>query len=160
MKIKFGIIVFSIFLMACGSSEQKTDAAAGSETAANEKFIIKASNMQYLALGPNNVLIANQADPTKAEVFEKIDIGGGKYNLRASNGKFMCDDRAKSDSVFADKEKASDWEQFEIVALEGAKVNLKSSTGKYVTADLGLGGVIVSVHDQASDWELFELEKK
>jgi major membrane immunogen (membrane-anchored lipoprotein) len=162
MKTKISAAILGIvFLAACGSSDtskdQATDAAA---VGASEKFSIKASNMQYLSVGANGVLIANQTDPTKAEVFEKISLGNGKYNLKVSNGKFVCDDRAKSDSVFADKTNASDWEQFEVINIDATKINIKSSTGKYLSADLGSGAFVAAKQDKASDWETFIIEKK
>jgi len=155
-KISLAIIALS-FLMGCGSSEQSKEQGTN---AATGKFVLKAFNMKYLALGPGNVLIANQTDSTKAEVFEKIDLGNGKYNLKASNGLFVCDDRAKDDSVFADKTNASDWEQFEIIAVDEMKVNIKSSSGKYVSANLGESGVLFSKYDHSSDWEVFFMEKR
>lgn len=159
MKAKITIILAAVFLMACNSSEQKTTETTET-TPTTEKFILKASNMQYIGFGANNCLLANEPDPTKAVVFEKISLGNGKYNLKASNGMFVCDDRGKNDSLLADKTNASDWEQFEIVAVDETKVNIKSSAGKFVTADLGSGGVLVSHHDKASDWELFTIEQK
>ncbi len=114
----------------------------------------------YLSMQEDGSFKANQPDPTKAEVFEKVDLGAGKTGLKAANGKFVSDNRAKNSVLEASADHASDWEKFEIMALDQTKINLKTSAGKFVSADLGKGAIINANSDKASDWEAFIMESK
>lgn len=121
---------------------------------------LKASNNMYVAINADSLLVADQPDASKAEVFEKVDQGNGKLALKTSKGKFVSDDRGRNNNLVANRVVASEWEQFEIIALGESKVNLKSSTGKMVCADIDMKGVLFANRDQASGWETFILEER
>jgi len=161
MKTKIGAAVIALlFLMACGSDQPKQEeqnTTAETQPSGN-KFILKAANMMYIAVQPDSTLKASQPDPTKADVFERVDLGDGKTALKTANGRYVTDNRAGSSELRGFCEHASDWEQFEIIALDQAKVNIKASSGKYVSADLGKDGIINASSEHASDWEAFTLE--
>jgi hypothetical protein len=162
MKTKIGTAGIALFfLMACGSSEQKQEPAQTETTAQSNKYIMKASNMMYVTIGSDQVLVANEPNPTKAETFEKMDLGNGKSALRASTGKYVSDDREKDGQLDVFREEAHEWETFEVIALDNTKVNIKSSRGKYVGADYDkLDGKLAASRDEAHDWEAFDLEPK
>jgi len=162
MKTKISAAIIAlVFLMACGSSEQKPGDQATSETSAQgQKFTLKAANAMYITIQPDSSLRANQPDPTKAEVFEKVDLENGKSALRASNGRYVTDERGKNSIMDVVYDHANDWETFEFIALDPTKINIKSSIGKFVSADLGQDGVITANRDKASDWEAFTMEMK
>jgi hypothetical protein len=161
MKTKIGAAIIALFfLMSCGSSEQKTEDQKQSETKQNLKFILRASTFKYVTIGADSILVANQSDPTKAEVFEKVDLENGKSAIRASNGKFVSDNRANQSKIDAFRDQASGWEEFEIIAVDQTKVNIKSSAGKFVSADQSKGDRLVADRDKAGAWETFDLEPK
>jgi hypothetical protein len=163
MKTKISAAVIALFfLMGCGSSEQPKQEEQKQPEAAvqNLKFIIKASNSQYVVMGPDSILVASEPIPTKALVFEKIDLENGKIGLRVPFGKYVCDDRGKEYYIYANKEHCSDWEMFEIVAVDQWTFHLKSSTGKYVSADQSLGNKLIANRDKPSSWETFRMEEK
>jgi hypothetical protein len=162
MKTKIGAAIIGLlFLMACGSDKPKTEEQTQDQTAASTKFALKATNMMYLVIGPDSVLVANQADPTKAEVFEKVDMGNGKCALKAaSNGKFVSSDLGHNYVVDVIRDAASGWETFEIIALDPTTINIKDSNGKFISADLGADSRLSANRDQASTWETFYLEPR
>lgn len=162
-KISGAILI--LFLMACGSNTNQTTfapepAPAVATAGQGQKFLLKAANSMYVVIAPDSGLVASQPDPTKAEVFEKIDLGNGKSALKASNGKFVSDNRNKNSKVDAFRDKAQGWEEFEIIALNPTAVNIKTSAGKYVCADLGGGNVLIANRDKAGQWETFFIENK
>jgi hypothetical protein len=160
MKTKISAVLISLlFIMSCGTEEQPKDGASA-ENAKGNKIVLKASNNMYVISSGDTALLAVQPDAAKAEVFEKIDQGNGKYALKASTGKFVTDDRTKKNVLSANRDAVGEWEQFEIITLEGGKINLKSSAGKIVCGDQGSGGILVANRDQASEWETFTAEPK
>lgn len=162
MKTKIsGAVIALFFLMACGSSDQPKEEEKQPEVVApSKKFVIKAHNMMYVVINSDSVLVANQADPTKAEVFEKIDQGNGKFALRASTGRYVSNNQANSFVVDVIRNTPSDWEQFELIALDQTTANIKASSGKYISADLASTNILYGNKDIASDWETFTLEEK
>lgn len=120
MKFKITTGIFLIFLMACGTVDKSA------------KFSLKASNNMYLAIDTNSMLVANQPDSSKAEIFEKTDQGNGKWTLKTSAGKFVTDNRNGPSNLFAILNWAGEWEMFEIISLDETKINIKSSRGKFV----------------------------
>lgn len=162
MKTKIATLFSLVILMACGSGNQTAPAEQGTEVkAAIPKFIIKASNNQYLSINPDkSLLTANQPNAALAETFEIIDQGNGKIALRVSTGKYVCADQSKNFNVVADRDYAGAWETFEMIRLDQSKVNFKAFTGKYVCADQGAGGVLMANRDGAADWETFVVEPK
>jgi hypothetical protein len=153
MKTKISIVLISVlFMMACGTSEQQEAPKQESN-----KMVLKAYNNMYVIIVGDTALIANQPDSTKAEVFEKIDQGNGKWALKTSGGKFITDDGTK---LVANRTEVQAWELFEIIPVEGSQINLKSYTGKIVCVDGGMGARLFSNRDQASTWETLTVEPR
>jgi hypothetical protein len=163
MKTKISVTAIALlFLMACGSDSKK-ETTASSETdkkAMADKFIIKASNSMYLSISSDSLLIANQPDPTKAEVFEKVDLGNGWMGIKTSGGKFLSDNQANESKVDAIRTKASTWEEFEIIALDQLTAVIRTSGGKYICADQSRDNVLFANRDKAGAWETFIFEAK
>ncbi|HTA61962.1 MAG TPA: hypothetical protein VK835_05880 [Bacteroidia bacterium] len=156
MKTKISVVFISLlFLMSCGSSEQPKN-----ETPESNKMILKAYNNMYVVVYGDTAVTANQPDAAKAEVFEKIDQGNGKWALKTSSGKFLTDEASKDHFVLATKTQVGATEQFEIINLENSQINIKASTGKAISADLYLGHKLIANRDQASGWETFTAEPK
>ena len=120
------------------------------------RFILKASNNQYLSMDTTNLMLtANQPDSTKAEIFQLIILRGGNA-LKASNGKFVCVDFGRSAMLFAESDRASGWEILQLISAGPTKINLISATGTYVSADQFKGNIIIADRDKALEWETFE----
>ncbi|HEX8515130.1 MAG TPA: hypothetical protein VF868_02945 [Bacteroidia bacterium] len=154
--------ITTLVLSSCGSSERQADEQKDSVSSihSDSKFIIKASNMMYLTINPDSSLVANQPDPTKAEVFQRVDLGNGKVAIKASTGRFLSNNLSKNSTVDVIREKPSGWEEFEVIALDPISVNIRSFDGKYVSADIGSDGKVTANRDAASTWETFSLEPK
>jgi len=158
MKTKISIALISLlFMMACGTSEK-----AKEEKPESNKMVLKAYNNMYVAVYGDTAVAANQSDETKAEVFEKIDQGNGKWALKTSKGKFLTDEAGKDHFVLATKTQVGATEQFEIVPVDGndSQIFLKANTGKTVSADLYLGHKLIANRDNSSTWETFTVEPK
>lgn len=123
------------------------------------KFIIKADDGNYITLTQDFHLVANQPDSSKAEVFEKVDLGNGLIAIKASNGKFVCDERNENSGLIANREVAQNWETFRIIG-NLKSLNIQSSTGMFVCADHGSNNMVIANKPKASSWETFELIKK
>jgi hypothetical protein len=162
MKTKLSAIIILFFLMACDSGENTSQGEKQAEEAKQPemKFILKASNNNFVALTADFALVANQTEAGKAEVFEKIDLGGGKCSFKASNGKFITDDRSKNSQMFANRDANGEWETFEVVNLDSSSVNIKTSAGKFVSCDQSKNDIFYADRDQANDWEKFVLVKQ
>lgn len=164
MKTALSAIFVSIILMSCGSGDKQGQAdkqAEGNQQAqAGIKFILKASNSQYITINSDQVLVANEPITTKAEVFEKIDLGNGKCAIKTSNGKFVSADRSNFAKLTANRDNCGEWETFEIIAIDKASINIKTSEGKYVTSDRGKGDILMGDRPNAGDWETFVLEQQ
>jgi hypothetical protein len=161
MKTKISATIIALFfLTACGSSDQnKTEDEKQPEVAVpSQKFKLKASNMMYVVINTDSSLVANQPDPTKAEVFERVDKENGKCALKASNGKFVCANRARKDYMLANSDNNWEWETFEIIALDQTKINIKTSNGKFVSSDASLDHTLIANRDLAQSWETFDME--
>ncbi|MDF2437832.1 MAG: coagulation factor 5/8 type domain protein [Bacteroidota bacterium] len=159
MRAKISLIIVALFIMACGSEKSNPDTQTSEQQAApvSEKFILKANNSQFVSLGENNMLVPNQTDPTKATVFEKIDLGNGRCSLKAANGKFVSADRSRNSVLYADKDVANEWETFEIVALDETHVHIKTTEPMFVTSDKGKGDILIGDRQTGRDWETFEM---
>ena len=125
-------------------------------------MIIKAFNDKYVTIVGDTALVANEPDAAKAEVFEKIDQGNGKWALKTSGGKFVTDDDSKGHALVANRTAVGGWEEFEIIPSKDndSQFNLKSYTGKIVCCDGGTGDRLFSNRDNASTWETFTIESK
>ena|ERR1700740_1432191 len=156
MKTKIGIALLPLlFMMACGTAEQSKEA----EKVESNKIILKGYNDKYVTIVGDTALVASQPDAAKAEVFEKIDQGNGKWALKTSGDKFITDDGGK---LVANRTAVGAWEEFEIIPLgnNNSQINLKSYTGKIVCVDGGMGDRLFSNRDQASTWETITVESK
>ncbi|MCE3277841.1 MAG: hypothetical protein K0S44_32 [Bacteroidetes bacterium] len=121
-----------------------------------EKFIIQAHNKNYLSVTNDHLLVANQTDPLKAEVFEQIDLGNGFSALKTSQGKFVCEDRdAKTGYLYANRDQINEWETFEITYEGFYKVTIKSSLNKYVCGYSPHGDTLTASRDNPGGWETF-----
>jgi hypothetical protein len=156
MKTKISLSVLVFFMMSCGSGEEKKQADGKEVKIANIKFVLKANNMKYLTLASDSTLVANEADASKAVVFEKIDSENGTSALKLSNGKYLCDD--PHGTLIANRDEYGAWESFQVIAVDANHVNIRASTGKFVCADLSNGGKVVANRDQGGDWETFTIE--
>lgn len=163
MKTKISAAVIALFfLAACGSSDtpKQEEQTAATEPATPTKFVLKGSNMMYLAISPaDSSVIANQPDPTKAVVFEKIDQGDGKCVIKVPSGLYLIENRNLNNQIFANSPNPWGWETFEIVALDNTKINIKGSSGMFVSTDKG-NGMVSSITDNPSDAETFIMESK
>jgi len=124
------------------------------------KFILKASGGNYIALNADKRLAAVQPDASKAEVFEKVELGDGSFALRASNGMYVCDVRDNSSRLYADRKEAKAWESFRFIGTELSAVNIKSSQGMFVCSDHSTNDGLAADKIRASTWETFEVIKK
>ena len=147
IKTKISIVILTLFMVAC-------------HPAKNNYMLLKASNNMYIVMGADSVLIANEPDASKAEVFEEVCDENGKAALKTSKGKFVSDDRGRGNLLVANRNAIGEWEQFEILKVSDERVTIKSSANKYVCADMGNKNVLFANRDQAGEWEAFALEKK
>jgi hypothetical protein len=157
MKFKISVALVSLlFMMACGTSDQ------AKEETESEKIVLKAYNNMYVVVSGDTAVIANQPDAAKAEVFEKIDQGNGKWAFKTSAGKFLTDEAGKDHFVLATKTSVGATEQFEFVPMDANDTQffIKASTGKTVSCDLYQGNKLIANRDNASTWETFTVESK
>jgi hypothetical protein len=158
MKTKISIALISLlFMMACGTSEQ-----AKEEKPESNKMILKAYNNMYVVVCGDTAVAAIQSDAAKAEVFEKIDQGNGKWALKTSTGKFLTDEAGKDHLLLATKTQVGATEQFEIVEANNSdsQIFLKANTGKTISTDLYIGNKLIANRDNSSTWETFTVEPK
>lgn len=160
MKTKISVALLALlFMMSCGSGEQGKE-----EKPESNKMVLKAYNNMYVVVYGDTAVIADQPDVAKAEVFEKIDQGNGKWAIKTSKGKFLTDEAGKDHFVLAAKNQVEGAnEQFDIVpAVDGdeSQFYLKASTGKAISTDLYLGNKLIANRDNASTWETFIVEPK
>jgi len=148
-KISLAIISFMLLISACSEDKSKS-----------MKMTLQASNNMYVVINKDSMLVANEPDAAKAEVFEKVKQPNGKWAIKTSKGKFITDERGKGNNIYANRNIAYDWESFEIIRTEPAKINLKASSGKFICADQAVGNILVANRDAAGDWETFTVEKK
>ena len=162
MKTKINIAVISLlFMMACGTSDQAKEESE--EKPETNKMRLKAFNNMYFVVMGDTAVIANQPDSVKAEIFERIDQGNGKWALKTSTGKFLTDDAEKKHLVLASKTQVGTTEQFEIVKLErgeGSQINLKAASGKTVCANVYIGYQMIADCEKPSTWEVLTVEYK
>ncbi len=125
-----------------------------------QKFILKAEGGNYLALGTDNYLYANQPDASKATVFEKVELGNGLVSFKASNGMFVSADQNVQSRLIANRKEAQGWESFTIGGNSLSSVHIKAQAGTFVCADHGKGEELIADKTKASTWETFELIKK
>ena len=84
MKTKISTALISLLLiMACQTATKTKDEEVG----VSEKIVLLAYNNMYVVVKGDTAVVANQPDAEKAEVFEKIDQGNGKWVLKTSTGK-------------------------------------------------------------------------
>jgi len=162
MKARIVSFVSLVILMACGSPNESALAEQASEPMATvTKFVIKASNNQYVSIDPTKyTLTANQPKAELAEVFEVVNLDKGKIALKINTGKYVCADQSKNMYVVADREYAGEWETFEMIKMDQSKVNFKAFNGKFFSADHGAGGIVMANRDVVSDWETFIVEPR
>ena len=153
-------VIGLVFFASCGSDTKPETDQSQPAASQNEKFILKAPNSQFLAITPLGTLVPNQVDPTKATVFEKVDLGNGKCALKASNGKYVTDDRSKNSVLHVDREKNGEWETFEIIAVDPSHVQIKAASGMFVCSDASKGDTLIANRPTAGAWETFDLQKQ
>lgn len=124
------------------------------------KIVIKSSNNKYLSIDPENcLLIANQTDSSKAEIFQVITTRIGMA-LKASNNKFVCADLSQNGSLIAKSNIASTWEIFQFISSDKNSLHILSLTGKFVCADQSNNNIVVANRNSAQEWETFKIEIK
>lgn len=153
----------ALILTSCGGGEeQKGEEQAKQETGAvSGKYTIKDSDNKYVVMNADSTLSAIEADSSKALVFEIIDAGNGKVNIKTAAGKFVCTEMNLEMKLFANRNSAGSWESFEVVRLqEPNKVNIKSVDGQFVSSDRNKGSLLFGDRIAAGNWETFTLTKK
>ena len=147
----------SMLLFSCGSNEKAPVIAA--DTIKPQRFIIKAmANNKYVSLHPDGfVLMANQDDTAKAEVFELIAKPDGKVGIQTSWGKYVGADGNIDLPLVGFREKMDAWELFQLIELADKKINIKTFTGKFVCADVKQDGKLIANRGEAYGWETFEI---
>ena len=151
MKTKIGIL-FSVLVL--------TFSACSDDKVKSNKFTLQASNNMYVVINSDSLLVATEPTAAKAEIFEKEKQPNGKWALKTSKGKYICDER-NNDALHANRSSVGDWEQFEIIRIEPTKINIKSSQGKFVCTDQGTpSNKLIANRDAAGEWESFIIEKK
>lgn len=85
------------------------------------------------------------------------DAASKKVYLQAFNGKYVCSDNAKTDSLIADRDTPADWELFEMLELGDNKVCFRNYSGKFVCSDESMGDVLIANRDNAGPWETFTM---
>jgi hypothetical protein len=88
------------------------------------------------------------------EVFTIVDLGNGKVNIKASNGKFVT--LGKDGELYAKTIVAQENETFTVVKINENWVGLKAANGKYVTSDKDKKTLIAN-RDNIAEWESFNL---
>jgi hypothetical protein len=81
------------------------------------------------------------------------------FNLKASNGLFVCANSANHDLVTADKQQANTWETFSVLKLDENNVAIISSQDKFFSAELNAKGEITANRIRIGDWETFKMIK-
>jgi len=78
-------------------------------------------------------------------------------HLRAFNGKYVCADGARNDTVLANRESPSGWETFTLLNLGNYKCVISSSANKFFSAELGHQNEITATRAHIAAWEIFEM---
>lgn len=107
------------------------------------------------------MLVANRTTPGDWERFTLFTKTDGRISLKAANGKFLCADDYRSDTLVADRDTPGDWESFTMEPQPDGKVLLKTHEGRFVSADLNLQGNyhgrLVGDRTEAGEWEQFTI---
>jgi hypothetical protein len=165
MKTTF-IAIMSLVIVtisSCGISDDINDTTASENQTSSgkspvepgKKFMLKATDNLYVAINEDGSLGVTQSDSTKAELFEIVDLGNGKVNIKATNGKFLCTDESVEFKVLPNRDSAGPWEAYEIVNMGDSKIYIKAHTGKIVCGDRNKGSVLIANRDVAGEWETF-----
>jgi len=99
-------------------------------------------------------------DQVAGEEAKRIFKNKIAFNLRASNGKFVCADAGRKDIITADKEAASSWELFSGYKLSDNKIAIASFRNKFLSAELHGKTEITANRDNVAAWEVFEIVYK
>lgn len=122
----------------------------GRQTGSEAKFTITALADGHVTLSTsagNRVavertggrVVANRDAIRDSQTFA-VSGSGGTVSLKASNGKYVCDDRNRGNLVVADRDSAGEWERFTLAHPSGTTSTLRASSSRYVCADYGKGG--------------------
>ena len=164
--MKTTLTLCAIALFACSQPTAGTNPPEPLEAAEPVvDLVLQASNGRYVCLelreehSKFNYLLANRETPGAWETFVRIPMGEGRWALRASNGKFVCADRAHGGVLVADRGEVGDWETFEEVPLADGRIAIRTTEGKFVCADQARegdeAGLLVANRDSVSSWESF-----
>jgi len=155
-------------LVACAEPNMDTTVQT-TETAPSEGIVVLLKSVEgnYISceLGLEGadraMLVANRTTPGDWERFTMYTKPDGRISLKAANGKYLCADDYRGDTLVADRDTPGDWESFTLEPQEGGSVLLKTHEGRYVAADLDLEGKyhgrLVGDRAQAGDWERFTI---
>lgn len=109
---------------------------------------------------PDEAVNATKYKITKYQIIPNLsgvtDVVEGT-SLRAYNGRFVCADKSRENTLVADRPRIGPWEAFEIVPLDGKRAALKAWNGNYVCADAGRGDILVADRTEVGPWETFEI---
>lgn len=166
--------LLTIALVACSGNgtdtpETGADQPAPAAQQLPSSFALKAANNAYVSSNAGleddraGILIADRPEAGAWEIFELLDLGGGKVAFRAANGKFVSADRSIGGLLVANRDTVGEWETFELLSFDGDRKVLRTTDGRYVTADLGLEGDLkgrlFADRSEAREWETFTLEE-
>lgn len=162
-------LVVWLFVSCAGSYLDTGGASAGSNAPLSEgvSVTLQGFDGSYVSceLGAGGadraILLANRATPGDWERFTLFPLPDGKIALQAANGKFVCADGDRGDSLVADRDSPGDREIFTVEPQEGGQVLLKTHEGSYVSADFALEGGhrgrLVGDRNEAHDQERFTI---
>ena len=77
--------------------------------------------------------------------------------LKASNGKFVCNQDNGDLPLLADRDAIGAWETFQLTYIDGNKIALKASNNKYVCNENNGDLPLVANRDAIGAWETFDL---
>jgi len=73
--------------------------------------------------------------------------------IQASNGKYLCSDMNRGDSIIANRESAATWETFSMEDLGKNQFAFRNYQGQAFCSEIG--DFIIANRDQVAEWESF-----
>lgn len=135
-------------------SSEPSDATTVNQFLSMGSVVIRPANGQFLSVASGN-LRADAGNIWTNEVFQVVNLGGGKVALRGGNGRFVTAEAGGSANVTCNRTQIGVWETFTVVGLGSNRIALKSSDGTYLCAEDGGGRKVDSMRYARGPWETF-----
>lgn len=104
----------------------------------------------------------NKCDVKKIQPIYDIGVNVKRIsiiNLKASNGKFVCDDDSKNDILIANRKNPLRWETFTLITLENNKYGLISFKNKFITTEIDKKNEIMASRSKLQGLGKFTLQR-